>query len=240
MIDPVLSWPAVKFRAVFRAALVAAATDDERPSLCAVQVRRENGVLQISATDGTWLFRWREVDGQTDEEGVITDRTPFNCVIPRRTLESFLDGTKKTLDLERANLHGEDQRWALETILDVCRHEFLRVPEGFPDVDKVVPDHVAPTVSSIGVGADMLARVAKAFALATVNKAATIFWQMSGDALSPMICTSPDTPELLAVVMPRRLEADATWWRKRDERDDRDVSSFRRAAAAAAREWSVN
>lgn len=204
-----LSWPAGKFRAILRAALVAASTDDERPHLCAVQIRRLNGVLTAGATDGYWLFRWREVEGQTDENGDPVDRSPFACLIPRRVLESFLDATKKHLELERVLLTGEGHRWQLETIMDVCKHEFLQVPETFPELETVIPTTVAPTVSAVGVGANLIVRVAKAFSLAAGDSETTICWQLSGDADSPLVCTSPTHQEMLAVVMPRRVEADA-------------------------------
>lgn len=207
---PVLSWPAAKFRAALRSALVAASTSVEKPQLCAVQVARTNGVLTVTATDGYWLFRWTETEGQTDEAGDPVDRSPFQCLIPRRALESFLDATKKPVELERVLLSRDGgARWQLETIFDVCKHEFFQVAETFPPVENVIPSVVAPTCSSIGVGANLIAKVAKAFALATSKPEATIFWQLSGDALSPLVCTSPDHGELLAVVMPRRVTDDA-------------------------------
>jgi hypothetical protein len=185
---------------------VAADTNIERAHLSAVFVRRLNGVLTITGTDGHWLFRWTEPEGQTNEAGEPIDRVPFQCLIPRRTLESFLDATKKALELERVLLTGSDQRWQLETIMDICKHEFLQVPSEFPDTDKVIPTIVAPSCSSIGVGANLLTRVAKAFALATMEPETTVYWQFSGDALSPLMCTSPTHAELLAVVMPRRTD----------------------------------
>lgn len=203
-----LSWPAAKFRAILRAALIAASNDAERPQLCAVQLRRDNCRVSVTATDGHWLLRWSEVEGQTDDEGKPIDRTPFSCVVPRRVLESFVDATKRHLELERVLLTGEGHRWQLETIMDVCKHEFLQVPEAFPDTDKVIPSIVAPSVSAIGVGANMIAKVAKAFGLATGDNECTIYWQFSGDALSPLVCTCPSAEALLAVVMPRRT-ADA-------------------------------
>ena len=206
---PVLSWPAAKFRAALRAALVAAATDVERQHMAAVHLQRRNGVLTVSSTDGHLLFRWTEPEGQTDEHGDVVNRRPFQCLIPRRTLESFLGVTKKHLELERVLLSGADQRWQLETIIDVCRHEFLQVPTPFPSVDNFIPKVVAPTCSGIGVGANLLTRVAKAFALATGEPETTVFWQFTGDAKSPLVCTSPSHEELLAVVAPRDLKADA-------------------------------
>jgi hypothetical protein len=207
--DTVLSWPAAKFRAALRAALVAASKDEERPHLCAVQIQRVNGSLSIAATDGTWLFRWKEAEGQTDEEGNVINRAAFSCLISRRVLESFIDATKKHLELERVLLTGAGHRWELSTIMDVCRHESLQVPAEFPPLDTVIPTVVAPSVSAIGVGANMMAAVAKAFALATSDNLTTIYWQFSGDALSPLVCTSPSHEELLAIVMPRRTDADA-------------------------------
>lgn len=203
---PVLSWPAIKFRAAFRAALVAASTDIERSHLCAVHVRRQNGVLTVTSTDGHWLFRWTETEGMTSEAGDPVNRDPFQCLIPRRTLESFVDATKKHLELERVLLTVEGHRCQLETIMDVCKHEFLQVPTAFPPADDVIPKLVAPTCSAIGVGANLLQRVAKAFSLATGSPETTVFWQFSGGPESPLMCTSPTHSELLAVVMPRRMD----------------------------------
>jgi DNA polymerase III sliding clamp (beta) subunit (PCNA family) len=206
--EPVLSWPAAKFRAAIRAALVAASTDKERPGLCVVQLQRENGVVRLTSTDGHWLFRWTETEGQTDEEGKPINRAPFECRIARRVLESFVDATKKHIELERVTLTGEGHRWELATIMDVRRHEFLQTPEPYPDTDRVIPKAVAPTVSAIGVGANLISSVSKAFALATGIPDVTIYWQMSGGAESPLVCTCPQYGELLAVVMPRRIAAD--------------------------------
>lgn len=158
----------------------------------------------VDATDGTWCLRWREVEGVSDENGEIIDRTPFACLIPRRVLESFLAATKKPLELERCVLTCDETPYELSTILDVCRHEFLPVPEQFPPIDTVIPQHVAPQCSEIGVAASMLSRVAKAFAIATDDAHAVVYWQFSGDKLSPLVCTSPVRAELLAVVMPVR------------------------------------
>lgn len=205
-----LSWPAVKFRAVIRAALVAASTDKERAHLSSVYVQRVNTVLTVTATDGYWLFRWKEPEGMTNEDGDPIDRSPFQCLIPRRVLESFVDATKKHVELEQVLLRGEGgQRWQLETIMDVCRHEFLQTAADFPDTDKVIPSTVAPTVSAITVGANMITKVAKAFALATGVSEAGIHWQISGGTEAPLVCTNENTPELLVVVMPRRVEGDA-------------------------------
>jgi hypothetical protein len=205
----VLSWPAAKFRYVIGAALVAAETDTDLPHLCAVEVRRRNGILTVTGTDGRWVFRWREPEGMTDEEGQVTDRSAFQCVIPRRAAESFLAATKKPLELERVNLVGEKPpHWELTSILDVCKVEFSQVPEHFPDVDKVIPDVVQPSTHSIGVGADMVTRVAKAFAIATGESSTTIHWQFSGGPESPLMCTSATHAEILAVVMPRREKSD--------------------------------
>ena len=165
--DAVLSWPAGKFRAAIGAALLACSTDPERRALCTVLVERVNGVLTIAATDGTWLFRWKESEGQTDENGEVLNRKPFEARIPRHVCESFLAATKKHLELERVLLNGEGHRWELSTILDVVRHEFLQVPEEFPPIDQAIPSSVAPSTAGIGVGANMLIRVSKAFALAT-------------------------------------------------------------------------
>jgi hypothetical protein len=200
----VLSWPAAKFRQVLRAALVAASTDVERPALCAVQIQRANGVTDVTGTDGTWLLRWREMNTGATEDGEVLDDA-FTCLISRRVLESFVDAIKKHLELERVLLSVDGPRWELSTIIDVCRHEFVQASEAFPDVDAVIPKHVAPSVSAVAVGANMVTRVAKAFSLATDDNETTIFWQLSGDALSPLVCTSPSHEELLAVVMPQRV-----------------------------------
>jgi hypothetical protein len=106
-------------------------------------------------------------------------------------------------------LTGEGHRWQLETIFDVCKIEFLHVPAAFPPVDDVIPNVVAPTCSAIGLGANMITRVAKAFSLATGDQEAIVYWQFSGGAESPLMCTSPTHEEILAVVMPMRVNVDA-------------------------------
>jgi hypothetical protein len=202
-----LNWPAAKFRQVFGAALVAASSDVERPHLCAVFVERANSTVRVAGTDGHWLLTWKEVEGETDEEGRQLDRSPFTCLIPRRVVESFLAATKKHQELERVLLTCTETPYQLATIFDVCKNEFLPQPEAFPAIDKVIPSTVAPTCSSISVAAGMLARVAKAFTIATGDPSFPVHWQFSGDNLSPLVCTSPVRPELLAVVMPMRTDS---------------------------------
>ena len=203
-----ISWSAWKFRRVFGAALCASYTGKEaRPHLNAVHVKRENSTVTVSATDGHWAFRWREVEGMTDEDGEPIDRTPFSCLIPRRVLESFLAATKKPVELEKVQLSTRDDvGFSLRTIFDVISHDFTQVPEEFPAVDKVIPVIVNPTCTSIGIGANMTAIVGRSFGIATGDSNVMIFWQLSGDALSPLVCTCPTQEELIAVVMPRRVD----------------------------------
>jgi hypothetical protein len=199
-----LSWPAEKFRGILGAALVAASSDTDRPHLCGVRIRRENSTVTVDATDGTWALRWREVEGASNEMGDANDRKPFECVIPRRVAECFLAATKKPLELERCTLTCDETPYELATILDVRKHEFLPVPEAFAPIDSVIPTTVSPECAGIGVAAAMLARVAKAFALAVGEADAIVYWQFSGGKESPLLCTSPKREELLAVVMPVR------------------------------------
>jgi hypothetical protein len=205
-VGPVLSWPAAKFRAVFRAALVAASTDETRAHLSAVHVARTGGALTVTATTGHWLFRWTGDAAMGPRSPLIA--TDFACLIPRKVVELFVSSIRYPHEAEDVRLTKDGDRWRLDGSFGVVSYSFKAVEAEFPPVDSVFPTLANPSVHAIGVSAHILAACAKAFGLATGANDCGLYFQPTGGATDAIACTSDTHKELLAIVMPRQMDPD--------------------------------
>lgn len=203
---PVLSWPARKFRDVFRAMLIAASTDPTRPHLSSVYVGRSADALKVAATNGFWMLR-RKGDIATKPIGAI--ETEFVCLIPRNVLERFLPTLRYARELENVSLWRDGARWRLQASYSDVSYGFRSTEATYPDLDSALPKTVKPTIQAVGLTASVISDCARAFARGTGRPTCGIFVQPTGGPLDQIAVTTESGDDWLAIVMPRRMDADA-------------------------------
>jgi hypothetical protein len=181
-------------RTALAAVALHASKDDTRPQLCAMRIEANSERVRFVATNGHTLAV-QTLPGAPD--------THVSETVPAATIKALIADAKANKAASYFVTEGQIARVGM-------RLEYTGV-DGFPPYKQVVPAYCAtPQSTAMGLQPEYMHLAAKTFETAYTGRNYPAVAVNAAGGLSPILFASRDVPGLVVVVMPVRLDADAT------------------------------